>query len=257
MFKWEKAKMFFINLDHRADRLIRMETELIRVGLAAERMHGIYTRNYSDNDPRYQVMRFRTPGAIGCYQSQLKCMRRALLENKSVWICEDDAHFASDIHDRLNHIESFLNRQDSWDIFWLGGTFHKNPTWHATGHPNPEISGICNCSLNKDFEPTDDPKIIKTYGIWSTYCYIVNIDSLEKIINLLEENVHLSIGIDWEMILLQPQLKTFAFIPGCVKQYDSISDIGQGVTRFSGFSFLGDYWFQDTMDNFNYENFYK
>ena len=68
-------------------------------------------------------------------------------------------------------------------------------------------------------------------------------------------HVSISMGIDWLFILLQPYLKTFAFVPGCVKQMDNLSDIGQGITRFSGFAILGPHWFRDRMTDFNYENF--
>ena len=104
---------------------------------------------------------------------------------------------------------------------------------------------------------TDDPRIIRTYGCFCTYAYIINKNSLEKIIKLLDENVHLSMGIDWLFILLQPRLKTFAFVPGMVKQMDNQSDIGDGITVFSGFSKLNGteensrYWWQNKMEDFN------
>jgi hypothetical protein len=68
---------------------------------------------------------------------------------------------------------------------------------------------------------------------------------------MLKQAIRGSIGIDYSFIKLQPYLKTFAFVPGCVKQMDNQSDIGNGMTFFSGFSKLGPYWYQDRMEQFD------
>jgi hypothetical protein len=39
------------------------------------------------------------------------------------------------------------------------------------------------------------------------------------------------------------------------KQYDNQSDIGNGVTYFSEFQKLGQYWFADKMEDFDALNF--
>ena len=58
------------------------------------------------------------------------------------------------------------------------------------------------------------------------------------------------------MILMEPKLRTFAFLPGMAKQRDNISDIGVGVTMFSGFEKLGAHWYADSFKNFDYNKFY-
>jgi hypothetical protein len=62
-------------------------------------------------------------------------------------------------------------------------------------------------------------------------------------------------------------LKTFAFVPGSVRQINNLSDIGTNpdgspaMTVFSGFSKLNGteensrYWFQDKIENFNPDTF--
>jgi hypothetical protein len=115
----------------------------------------------------------------------------------------------------------------------------------------------CSAQLGRDFEKTSDERIVRTFGAFCTYAYVVNVKSAQKILDLLDSNMHFSIGIDWLFIKLQPQLKTFAFIPGSVKQMDNISDIGTGMTMFSGFSRLNGseansrYWYQEKMTDFN------
>jgi GR25 family glycosyltransferase involved in LPS biosynthesis len=220
-----------------------MEAELTRVGLSAIRHRGMLPQEYKGDFSKVAVMHKAGKGSIGCHYSQVGVMETALSFNRSAMVLEDDLVICSDIKLRLNHAEKFLN-EHNWDVFWLGGTYHLEPRWHAKEHPQlPQ----CGCKLGKDWEPTEDKKIVRTYGEWSTYAYIVNIDSLPKVLKMLEENVHLSIGIDWLFILLQPLLYCYAFVPGCIKQYDNQSSIGTGITKFSGFHVLGAHWWSDYM----------
>lgn len=249
----------YVNLDHRIDRLNHMVSELDRINLPAIRQRAFHWKEVAHRDPKYLKMYERTPGAIGCHYSQCEIMRKAKAEDKHAFVMEDDLIFCSDFHERLIYIESFLEKQPDWDVFWLGGTFHSPAFWHPKGESGMRPN--CSANLGKDFDHTDDPRIKRTYGAFCTYAYIVNKNSIDKILNLFEQHIHTSIGIDWLFIKLQPQLKCFAFVPGCVKQMDNQSDIGNGVTVFSGFSRLNGtvensrYWFQDKMEDFNPETF--
>lgn len=243
----------FINLDHRTDRLAHMTKELARVGMEAERFRGLPWKELWDNAIPEQKHKWgfmhdirKTPGAIGCHVSQVSIMEKAYFHGKNAYVMEDDLIFCSDFQERVKIIEDFLS-SNSWDIFWGGGTYTLQPAWHKSDngkHTHPDLQ-MCNCTLDKDWEKTDNPRIVRTYGCWSTYAYIVNYNSIPKILKLLDENVHLSMGIDWLFILLQPQLKTFAFNPGMVRQYNNLSDIGSGITNFDGFKGLGRHWFAD------------
>jgi GR25 family glycosyltransferase involved in LPS biosynthesis len=225
----------FVNLDIRDDRLRHMQKQFRRIGLRAVRQKGILPHEVKGDRSKYKAMLNRTPGALGCHMSQVEVMKKALDIGKHAFVMEDDLVFCTDFNERLEYIERFLDGRE-WDVFWLGATFHSNPpVWHK----------------DKDAERTEDPRILRTYGIWSTYAYIVNHSSISKIINLLDENVHDSPGIDTLFIKLQPQLNTFCFIPGCVKQFDNKSNIGTGMTVFSNFASLGAYWYQETMHDFN------
>lgn len=234
----------FLNLNHRTDRLAHMQAELDRVGIVAKRMKGNVFNSFDLSNPKLYTMLQRTPGAIGCHYGQVSIMEESLARKKHAFVMEDDLVFCSDIKERLTHIEGFLNSHP-WDIFWLGGTYHTDyPYWHNKSHHQLRQ---CNCSLNRDYEITEDPRIVRTYGAFSTFAYIVNVNSIEKILRMLEENIHFSIGIDFLFIYLQPQLFTYAFNPGCVKQIDNVSDIGTGITYFSGFSKLGPHWWADKL----------
>jgi len=244
----------FLNLDSRPDRLEHMNNQLAVAGITAERTRGKHFSEYDLNNRKVQVMKNRTAGAIGCHFGQVEIMRTAQLSNKHAFVMEDDLIFCSDIQKRFEVIENFLSNNE-WDIFWLGGTYHVPAEWHKHGH-NSDLQ-MCGCDLGIDAERTDNNHIVRTYGCFSTFAYIVNKNSLEKILTLLDENLHLSMGIDWLFILLQPQLKTFAFVPGCVKQMDNRSDIGNGITYFSQFAKLGEHWYQEEMGMFDAERLFK
>ena len=244
MFDWRNCYTRYINLDSRLDRNNHMKSELLKAGINAGRFSAL---KISEHNERAKTMKWRMNGGnVGCHYSQVQVMKDALENNEDAFIMEDDLVFCSDIQKRLDYINNFCNTHD-WDVFFLGATFHANPTWHALRHINmPQ----CRCTLNRDYEITDDERILRTYGIWSTYAYIVNKNSIQKILDLFDKYLHESIGIDYLFIRIQPMINAFALIPGSIKQMDNKSDIGIGVTNFSGFSKLGEYWYQDNMENF-------
>lgn len=239
----------YVNLDIRSDRNEHMIKELGRVGLEAVRHRAIPWKELDYLNPKYKVMYQRTPGAIGCFESQLQVMRKAMFEGKSAMVLEDDLIIASDVQERLDYIENYLKDKE-WDIIFLGGTIHiDKPHWH--GNPHEPHLADCKCGLNADYALTDDKRIIRTFGAFSTHAYVVNINSLEKIIDELEKLIPVSIGIDFATIKMQPKIKAYMFLPGCVKQYSDVSNIGNGITHFARFSSLGHHWFQDRMEFFN------
>lgn len=236
----------YINLDSRPDRNEKMIAELQRVGIPAVRTRGLLPEEVMKIQPmdKLHTMYQRTKGAIGCWYSQVQVMEDALSRGENAFVMEDDLVFCDDIQYRLDYISQFI-QDTEWDIIWLGGTYHTEPTWHKSlfgHHAHPDLQ-MCKCELNRDWEPTNDPHIVRTYGCWCTYAYIVNSKSIAKILDLLDQNVYRSMGIDWCMILLQPNLNTFAFNPGCVRQYSNQSNIGTGITDFDSFSSLGPHWF--------------
>lgn len=228
----------FVNLDHRKDRLQRMLESLDKVGIEAVRTRGMLPSEYSGNPKRVEVMQNRTPGAIGCHFSQLSIMQEAHKRDQHAFVMEDDLIFCSDFLKRISWIERFISHHP-WDVIWLGAMFHVHPPWW---HKK---------DLGRDAEITDDPWIMRTYGAFSTHCYIVNKESLHKVLVMLDEQLDTTIGIDYSFIQMQPHLHTYTFVPGCVIQYDNQSNIGKGQTIFSNFKKLGPYWFQDTLDGFD------
>lgn len=229
----------YVNLDHRPDRLERMKQTLARVGLPAVRTRGMLPAEYKGDPKRIKVMLSRPQkGAIGCHFSQVSIMEEALRLNRHALVMEDDLIICADFAERMVIIDQFT-KTHPWDVIWLGGTFHVNPPWW---HKD---------DLGRDAECTDNPRMMRTYGAFCTYAYLVNAASLSKVLAMLEEQLPTSIGIDYAFIQIQPKLFTYAFVPGCCIQYDHESDIGLGFSAFSGFKKLGPYWFQQHMTEFD------
>lgn len=233
----EDSYISFVNMDHRVDRRQRMEQSLAKAGIEAVRTRGMPPSEYKGDRARVRVMQNRTPGAIGCHFSQVAIMEEALRQKKHAFVMEDDLMFCADFQKRIAYIEKFIDTHE-WDILWLGGTFHINPPWWHK-------------KKGRDAELTDDPRMIRTYGAFCTYAYIVRDQSVEMVLSQLDHWLDKSMGIDWAMIQMQPGLLTYAFVPGCTRQYDNQSDIGRGVTVFSGFAKLGPYWYQENMEDFD------
>jgi GR25 family glycosyltransferase involved in LPS biosynthesis len=246
-FEWRNCFTAYMNLDHRNDRNLKMQAELARAGISAQRFRGMYPHEYTGE--QYKIQRMldtNRAGAIGCHFTHVKIMQTALERGQDAFIMEDDVVLASDVQERLDYVQDYLNNHE-WDVFWLGGTYHLKPTWHIKGHTHPDLPN-CECDLDRDVETTDDPRIVRTYGCWCTYAYIVNFNSIQKVLDLMDSHVHESHSPDWLFIRIQPKLKAFAFVPAMAKQYDNESDIVKGtVHQFSGFERLGAYWYADKM----------
>lgn len=252
----------FVNMDHRTDRLNHMEGQLQRVGLKAVRTRGMRPEEYTGPQD-VSKMRKRTPGAIGCHFSQVSIMEEARELGQNAMVLEDDIIFCQDFNERLAHIEFFCDNNE-WDVIWLGAAFHVNPGyWHMRRESVNKVDD-CSANLGYDAKCTDDPRMIRTFGAYNTFAYIVNEKSIDKILTMFNSPwtrpsdgytfptaIGNSIGIDWLFISLQPQLKCFAYVPGCIKQMDNMSDIGTGMTVWSGHLNNGPYVYQENKNDFN------
>lgn len=262
MNKFNAIYVGYLNMDQRLDRRHHMEKELARVGLSANRHTGQPPIAYEIDHPKYATMRARTPGAIGCYEGQMAIMREALRQGKHAMVLEDDLVFCSDFNDRLEYINQWTTTETAGkeaDIIWLGATFHSPAFWHRKGGSGMRPN--CSAELGRDCEKTDDPRMMRTFGAFSTHAYIVHNEAIQKVLDELERQMPTSIGIDYSFIRMQPKLYAYSFVPGCVKQMDNESNIGTGITRWSGFMKLNGteensrYVWQDKMSDFNPEAF--
>ncbi len=253
----------FVNLDSRSDRLAHMLSQLDRIKLDATRTRGmkpheVIERKIATINQVGTMMR-RTEGAVGCHYSQVQVMKDAFERKKHAFVMEDDLVFCNDFEVRFNYIQEWLGNHE-WDVVWLGASFHVPPYWHCIGGSQDKRND-CSANLGRDCEVTDDPRMIRTYGAFATFAYLVNYNSIQKILDLFDQHIHKSIGIDHLFIRLQPQLNCFSFVPGCVKQMDNMSNIGTGITKWSGFLKLNgtyensSYVYQENISDFNPSSF--
>jgi len=250
----------YVNMDHRTDRLAHITEQSKRISLPMTRTRGMKPHEVLEKGlatlDQVGVMMRRTQGAVGCHFSQVEVMKDALALERHAVVFEDDCVFCDDFDKRFEYIHNWMAGHD-WDVIWLGASFHCNPPyWHRKGGSQDSRTDA-SANLGYDAKLTDDPRMVRTYGAFATFAYIVNVNRIKKILDLFDANIHRSIGIDWLMVLLQPQLKCYSFVPGCVRQFDNISDIGNGITYWSGFLKLNGtfensaYVYQNLMTDFD------
>lgn len=231
----------YVNLDCRPDRKAHVESQLARHGISARRQPGqLVTKENHEPGHEDKQMYNRTPGAIGCWNSQVKAMKSSPVGSVTA-VLEDDVCLCDDFPERIEYIGEHC--PDDWDVFWLGGTVHMNPAiWHKN-------------DLGRDAERVGR-RIFRAYGMWSTFAYLVNPTSRDRVLDLLECNKYRSDGIDDCFIKwVEPNIKSYFLVPGSCWQYDNQSNIGNGITEFSGFRKLGPYVWQSRMSQFDPDTF--
>ena len=89
----EGMSVVYINLDHRVDRRMHVETQLKSIGI--------------ENAERFKAIKLDN-GALGCSMSHLKCIENAKKNNdKYLMVCEDDIEFTDPVL-FTNQLNSFL-----------------------------------------------------------------------------------------------------------------------------------------------------
>ncbi len=227
----------YINLSHREDRRRHIHDQLAKASILATRFNALRKEDYT-GPPEDVASMSHTPNTIGNWLSHTAVIAKGKPGN-IIGQLEDDALLCSDFQERLQYIEN--NFHGEWDIFFLGATFHDDRgQWH------PE--------LGKDHELTDTPHIVRVYGAFSNQGYLINGNSAQKILSMMQERMPKSTGSDHALIQIQPLLQCFCFVPGMVFQIDSESDIGNGITVFSNFlKSLGQYAWTNTLAEFDYD----
>jgi GR25 family glycosyltransferase involved in LPS biosynthesis len=240
-FQTQLIDWHYINLDHREDRRQHIKNQLISAGITASRFKALTFEDYTGDKKNLGGM-LNTPKTVGNWLSHTEVWKKAEGTNRIAGVLEDDALLCDDFQDRLNYIQEHMDRP--WDIFYLGATYHVNPAvWHKD-------------DIGRDFELTSIKHIHRVYGAFSNQGYLVNGASVTKLISMMEKVMSKSTGSDHAMIQLQPFLQCYSFTPGMVFQIDGQSDIGDGITRFSGFlESLGRHCWANRLEDFDYDNY--
>lgn len=238
----------YVNLACRPDRDSHARDQFAKHNLTVRRFEALKPEDWKGEESDVARMMARTPGAVGCWLSQTEIIRQGLRDGSElIGIFEDDVCLCDDFNERLKYICD--NLPLAWQVFYLGATFHVPGEWHK----KPDCSDWLR--HGRDVWPTGDSRILRTPGIWGTYAYIVNRCSASSVLCVLDAVMPASDGIDHAFIRIGDHLNTYCFVPGCCWQYDNRSDIGDGITEFSGFKTLGPYVWTDRMGDFDPSSF--
>ena len=199
----EGMSVVYINLDHRVDRRMHVETQLKSIGIEnAERFKAIILDN----------------GALGCSMSHLKCVENAKKNNyKYLMVCEDDIEF-TDPTLFTTQLNSFLNSNIEWDVILMAG----NNMLPYVPENNFCIK-VLNCQTTTGYIVKNEyyDKLIKNYK-----------DGIKR---LIETNNHFNYNIDKYWFRLQRKDNWFLIIPLSVVQKGDYSDIEKKVTNFKSY----------------------
>ena len=192
---------FYINLEHRTDRKERVEKELLKIGIRAQRFNAIKMEN----------------GAIGCSMSHLRILQDAQKNNLDhILIVEDDITFL-DPELFKNQINKFFEtHKNDWDVVLLAG--NNMP-------PYKNIDDTC----------------IQVSRCQTTTGYIVNGQYIKTLLQNVKIGLthlinkpteHSKYAIDKYWFILQQLYKWYLIVPLTVVQREDYSDIEKRVTNF-------------------------
>ena len=197
--------IFYINLDHRADRKKHVESQLFNIGLqGVQRFSAIKMEN----------------GAVGCSMSHLKLLQYALKTRLDhILIVEDDIEFLDpDLF--IKQINAFLKEHEkngsNWDVVLFAG--NNMPPYETVGDTCVKVS---RCQ--------------------TTTGYLVNGHYIEKLLNnvkmgltnlIRDPEKHAQYAIDKHWFALQEVDNWFLITPLTVVQREDYSDIEKKVVHY-------------------------
>ena len=200
-------RVYFINLDHRADRLQEFVNEMKKIGFPEEKLHRI-SATY-----RPEI------GVLGCAYSHIQVLDHFLQSSaKNCLVFEDDFQWSND----LNYCKFLFKTvfQKQFDLVMLSGNIFKD-------------------------EPTDSPFLRKVLDGQTTSSYLITrefapslkknleegAEQLESWFRLFQEKKHdYCLDIYWKKI--QPMHNWYIVNPKMGIQRESYSDIEKKVTNY-------------------------
>jgi len=192
---------FYINLEHRTDRKEHVESELLKIGITAQRFNAIKMEN----------------GAIGCSMSHLKLLQDAQKNNLDhILIIEDDIKFLDPELFKKQINQFFELHKNDWDVILLAG--NNMPPYESTDHTCIKVS---RCQTTTGY-------IVNGHYI-KTLVQNVKI-GLTHLLNKPTERKKYAIDKYW--FILQELYKWYLIVPPTVVQREDYSDIEKRVTNF-------------------------
>ena len=105
---------FYINLDRREDRKVKLETQLKDFNITGVERHSAFSE-YESN-------------TLNCKRSHLQLMEKLLeTDFETLLILEDDCLFLDVLKEKSDEIFNDINNTE-WDVFWLGCRNRRDPS---------------------------------------------------------------------------------------------------------------------------------
>lgn len=182
----------YINLDHRTDRREEIESELSKLSLPCERLSAS----------------LHSVGAIGCTQSHIRALQRALeLDVETLWVFEDDFMILNP------NFQEVVESAPDFDVFLAG--FNGHHTHYKGQYSRVHSSQTTSCYIVKrKFIPT----LLKTFQ--------ESLECFQK-----DTNPH-KYALDMYWKRLQPKSMWLTSTNRLGKQRKSYSDIEKRVTDY-------------------------
>jgi GR25 family glycosyltransferase involved in LPS biosynthesis len=185
---------FYINLDHRTDRLENIHQQLLNLKIDGERIPAIRTK----------------VGSIGCTLSHIKCLELARERGyEQIFICEDDIMFLEPDVLKDSSQKIVNNKELEWDVLLIGG--NNLPPYEKVGDYCIRVS---NCQTTTGY-------IVKRH-YYDTLIRNFR-DSAHKLLKEPMNGREFALDIYWKR--LQKEGRWYMITPLTVVQCDSYSDI--------------------------------
>lgn len=180
--------IYILNLDKRSDRWAAIQKQLERTDITKAK--------------RFSAIE-KSPGWVGCYESHLAILQRALSENaRNILVLEDDAELYADW--MPNWVAASREIPIDWDMIYLG--FNLNPEANL---PPPRVA----------------PHILLLNDALTTHAYAVNGKYLQPLIECVKAHIGNNLPIDVVYSRQFDHIKAYGLYPMLFYQSPGFSDI--------------------------------
>lgn len=195
---------FFINLEHRTDRLEHIEKQFSIMGIKGERINAVKSKN----------------GAIGCTLSHIRAIETAKQRGyKEVCIMEDDIEFKNPELFKQQIKKFSENKEIQWDILLIAANIVP---------PYQKIDDYCCRIWNAQ---TTTGYIVKK-GMYDVLLENFKESAKLQMQNSIPTGTYNPFALDLHWKKLQPQYFWYIITPLTVTQYENYSDIERKQTNY-------------------------
>jgi GR25 family glycosyltransferase involved in LPS biosynthesis len=202
--------VYFINLDHRKDRLEEITGVLRELEIPSEKIHrisAVYEPNF---------------GTLGCAKSHMNALEHFIDSRLQTCLVFEDDFMYEDKERFIQSMEYVFKNEVKFDLIMLAYN-HNGVEWKPTEHSilrkASRVMSISGILVSKEFAP----KLLENYK-----------EGQEKLINFVEKHnrVHRDYIIDVYWQRLQRTSNWFCFSPRLGYQRDSFSDIEKKHVKY-------------------------